>query len=67
MVCIHLKRGYKKKSSCLMKELETNLGVIWQMNIFKTTSYNNCKGEKSTRYEQSSTFSCDWCTNHFQK
>jgi hypothetical protein len=28
MVCIHLKRGYKKKSSCLMKELETNLGVI---------------------------------------
>jgi len=34
MVCIHLKRGYKKKSSCLMKELETNLGVICQMNIF---------------------------------
>jgi hypothetical protein len=25
------------------------------------------KGRRVQRYEQSSTFSCDCCTNHFQK
>jgi len=56
MVCIHLK-GVIRRSLCLMKELETNLGFICQMNIFLKTHLIIIA--KSTRYEQSSTFIFD--------